>query len=140
MIEVPNYIRNHEAVVSAFGYWPSFHDATVLSFEHKSDSITLAVHVWEMTSQLNPQGYFVLHKHHIVRFSFRGIVQTDLTHFISANILFELLFSPCSEFDDAGRFTVGLESAMGGDLCGSFTATFGEVTSVLPCDRNAQTT
>ena len=140
MLEVPHYIRNHEAVVSVFGYWPSFHDAPVLAFEHISDSITLAVHVWEMTSQKNLEGYFILHKHHIVRFGFRGVTQTDLTHFISKNILFELVFTPSSDFDATGRFTVGLESAMGGDLCGSFAATYGEVISILPCDRNSRPT
>ncbi len=138
MIEVPRYIRNHEAAVSAFGYWPSFHDAPVLAFEHTADSISLSVHAWEMTSQVDSQGYFVLQKHHIVRFAFRGITQPDLSQFICPNILFELLFSPCSEFEACGRFTVDLDSAMGSDLCGSFSATFGEVTSVLPCDEHGQ--
>ncbi len=138
MNETPRYIRNYEAVVSAFGYWPSFHDAPVLAFEHKTDSITLALHAWEMTSQTDDRGYFILHKHHIVRFAFGGVTHTDLAQFIPGNILFELVCSSCSEFETAGHFTVRLHSAMGSDLSGSFTATVGAVTAVLPCNKNAQ--
>ena len=138
MIEVPRYIRNHEAVVSAFGYWPSFHDAPILAFKRTTDRITLALHAWEMTSQVDASGYFVRQKHHIVRFTFCGITQVDLAQFIPENILFALLFSPSSVFEATGQFTVDLDSAMGGDLCGSFAATSGEVMAVLPCDPRAQ--
>ncbi|MHA3770459.1 hypothetical protein ACXR0O_02855 [Verrucomicrobiota bacterium sgz303538] len=138
MPEAPRYIRNYEAVVSAFGRWPSFHDSPVLAFKHVDDHIALTVHVWEITSQVDERGYFVSDKHHIVRFAFHGVTRTDLEQFIPQNILFALEFSLCSEFDATGQFTVGLDSAMGGDLCGSFTATFGEVTDVVPCDKDDQ--
>lgn len=138
MIEVPRYIHNHEAVVSAFGYWPSFHDAPVLAFEHAADEITLSLHAWQMTSEVDAKGYFVRHKHHIVRFAFCGLARTDLAPFIPENILFALGFSPSSGFEATGQFTVTLDSAIGGDLCGSFTATSGEVTAVLPCDERGQ--
>ena len=138
MKDAPHYLRNHEAVVSAFGYWPSFHDAPVLGFEHVGDRVTLALHAWEMTSRVDAAGYFVLEKHHVVRFAFHGVTEADLTGFIPANILFALRFSPASEFDATGRFTVELDSALGGDLSGSFAASSGEVAAVLPCDPQAQ--
>jgi len=138
MQETPRYIRNYESVVSAFGCWPSFHDSPVLVFEHDGDGITLALHAWEMTSQKDAKGYFVLHKHHVIRFAFRGVTKADLARFIPQNILFELVFSPSADFDATGKFTVALDSAMGSDLCGSFTANFGEVTAVLPCDERGQ--
>ncbi len=35
MTSVPTYLRNHEAVLNAFGYWPDFHDARVLGFRYR---------------------------------------------------------------------------------------------------------
>src|SRR5580658_2723799 len=99
MKEAPRYIRNYESVVSAFGYWPSFHDAPVVAFEHTAESITLAIHAWESTSQTDEKGYYILHKHHIIRFAFRGVTKTDIAHFIPQNILFQLVFSSPAEFD-----------------------------------------
>jgi hypothetical protein len=138
--DTPTYLRNHEAVTRVFGYWPSFHDSPVLSFQRQPDqaAIELDLHVFESSGKSDAKGYHILQKHHIVRFLFTGITHADLEHFIPENILFDLGFSLPSEFEAAGRFTVTLDSAMGSDLCGSFVATAGEVISVLPCDENAR--
>lgn len=138
MREVPRYLHNHEAVVSAFGYWPSFHDPPVLAFEQTADSVTLALHAWDMTSQVDAEGFFILQKHHRVHFIFRDVTEADVAAFISPNILSDLGFSPLAEFEAAGWFTVVLDSAMGGDLCGSFSARSGEVAAVIPCDEHGQ--
>jgi hypothetical protein len=135
MIEVPRYLKNHEAVISAFGRWPSFHDAPVKTFEQLPNRITLTLHAWEMTSEINEKGYFVLRNHHLVRFQFGDIVEADLSSFISANILYELGLSSVAEVEAIGKFKVTLESAMGGELCGSLTAIRGEVIAVQPCDE-----
>jgi len=50
------------------------------------------------------------------------------------NILFGLGFPSAEEFASAGKFSVKLDSAMGGDLCGSFSARSGEVLEIVPCD------
>ena len=136
----PTYLRNHEAVTRVFGYWPSFHDSPVLSFQRQPDQATIefGLHVFESSGKSDAKGYHILQKHHIVRFLFTGITHTDLEHLIPENILFDLGFSPTSEFEAAGHFTVTLDSAMGSDLCGSFVATSGDVISVLPCDEDAR--
>jgi hypothetical protein len=38
MILTPSYLRNNEAVVEAFGYWPSFQDAPVLAFRFTQEA------------------------------------------------------------------------------------------------------
>jgi hypothetical protein len=136
----PTYLRSHELVLAAFGYWPTFHDSPVLSFRGPGEDSTLdfTLHAFEASGESDARGYHILQKHHLVRFAFGGVVESDLEHFLRENILFDLGFSAPSEFQSTGRFTVWLDSAMGGDLCGSFVAQSGEVVSVLPCDKDSQ--
>jgi len=136
MTPAPPYVRNTEAVVRAFGYWPSFHDSPVTAFDynrHGSGEVDLSLHGWEMTKEVDERGFFRLIKHHLVRFAFRGVSDADLDQFTSGNILFELGFSTPEEFGAAGKFSVTLDSAMGCEHCGSFCARSGEVLEVVPC-------
>jgi hypothetical protein len=136
----PPYLRNGNAVVDAFGYWPSFHDALVIGFGYEPDGgglIRFTLYCWEMTAEVDERGYFGRTKHHRVEFVFLGVSEPDLEHFTSmGNVLDILEFSSSEEFEADGIFRVGLESAMGGDLCGSFRARNGEVLSVVACDED----
>ena len=132
MIETPTYLRDFKRVVDAYGYWPDFHDSPVLRFKYENGSIELEVKAWEMTSEKDDDGYFKLIKKHRIRFRFSGIISTDLGNFTPENILFKLGFSSSANRDSNGQFSVDLESAMGSDLSGSFSAKFGEVTEVAP--------
>ena len=134
MPSVPTYLRNHQAVIDAFGYWPDFHDSPVLSFRVDGDSIILEVEVWEMTDEVDAQGYFKLTQRHNVGFEFQDIVSTDLEQFMPENILFELGFSPDEERLEQGFFSVVLDSAMGSDLCGEFRSRAGVVSFVRPSE------
>lgn len=136
--EVPSYLAGHASVVAAFGYWPSFHDAPVLHFNQTSAFIELSIETWEMSSEVDPHGYFVLTKRHQIGFRFSEIVTTELSAFIPENILSELSFSSLADFDANGQFLVKLDSAMGSDLEGAFTAKNGEVTFVRPCQEQAE--
>ena len=139
MMETPRYIRNHEAVfIPAYGDWPTFHDTPILAFEHTDDCIALALCVSDLVLARDEDGPCQGFVYHIVRFAFHGIIQTDLAQFNPANNLSEMTFSATSEFNTTGHFMVRLGSAMLGDLYGSFTATSGEVTAVLPCDERGQ--
>jgi Immunity protein 50 len=144
MSPAPSYLRNTEAVVKAFGYWPSFHDAPVFDFRYVADGssvIGFILHTWEMTSEVDERGYFKSIKHHLIQFAFREISDADLERFTSmGNILFELGFSTAEEFEANGKFKVDLDSAIGGNLCGSFFARTGEVVEVAPCDKQGRRT
>lgn len=125
----PAYLKNAGALVKAFGYWPGFHDAPVLAFHYAEEGagrIGLTLRAHEMTPETDARGYFKLTKHHRVEFVFDGISNADLSQFLPENILFELRFSSLEEFTASGKFTVELDSAMGGDLCGSFCARRGK--------------
>src|SRR3712207_6464669 len=82
-------IENSEAVVSVFGYWPAFHDANVLSLvvSETSASLALTLHVWEMTNDVDEQGYFILRKHHLVSLKFEAVSQLQIRDFAIPNIL-----------------------------------------------------
>ena len=133
MIPAPAYLQGAERVLRAFGYWPSFHDASLCEFVHATEgagSIELALHVFEMTCELDDAGYFRLKKHHLVRFRFNGISDAAIDRMIAENVLFELGFSRVVAPGD--RFKVTLDSAMGSDCGGHFYATAGEVVEVTP--------
>jgi hypothetical protein len=69
----PTYLRNHQIVLDAYGYWPSFHDAPLLSFGPSSaqaSAVELGVHMAEMTSEVDARGYFGSIKHHLISFVF----------------------------------------------------------------------
>jgi hypothetical protein len=144
MTPAPPYLRNTGPVVKAFGYWPSFHDAPVVAFHYDRGgpgAVEFTLHGCEMTAEVDERGFFKLIKHHLVRFAFHGITDADLDRFTSGgNILFGLGFSSPEEFVAGGKFSVDLDSAMGGDLCGSFSARSGEVLGVMPCDGEGRRT
>ena len=132
-MDAPAYIQNHETVVSFFGRWPSFHDANVLAYEAGADSISLTLHTWLMTDQVDAMGYFVLRNHALVSFRFASLHDAKMDSFRSGNILFGLEISPCSV---PASFHVKLDSVM--DMSGSFSARSGEVVSVIPCTSDGK--
>ena len=128
----PSYIANYAAVVDFYGYWPSFHDAEVLEYQEPSAenrTVKFTLHTWQMTDQVDSEGYFVLQKHALISFHFAGIHDADMDSFRSDNILFGLNFIPP---DELSSFRVELDSVM--DMSGAFSATSGEVTSIRPCN------
>ena len=106
-MEGMNVAPGAEELITWFGSWPSFHDAEVLSIElRRSGLSSLSVHAWEMTGDIDPQGFYVLRKHVVVIFSFEGISDLQLADFSSQNVIsglklqqlddgYELSIFPC---------------------------------------------
>lgn len=130
---MPNFLGNADAVIAAFGYWPIFHDAPVLRWEVGDDCIELDLETWEMTSETDERGSIILTKKHQIGFRFTGITHPYLDDFTADNILFSLQFVQTQPASSESSFTVELDSAMGCDRDGRFTAQHGEVTFVRPC-------
>ncbi len=130
-MEAPTFLGNYQALLDHFSYWPSFHDANVMSYAGPTaecDTVDLVLHTFEMTSEVDAKGYYVLHKHVLVTFRFTGVHDASLQLFDSGNILFGL---DITREGDAGSFHVELDSVM--DMSGDFSATSGEIVSVVPC-------
>lgn len=97
------------------------------------------LHSWEMIPEVDERGYFKRTKHHLVRFALEDISLADLGRFTAvSHILFGLGFSSAADFQATGTFSVDLDSAMGGDLCGSFRARSGQVLEVVSCNSRGQ--
>ena len=135
-MEAPTFLNNYQALLDHFGYWPSFHDANVISYAGPTaecQTVDLTLHTWEMTSEVDAKGYYVLRKHALVAFRFAGVHDASLERFDSGNILFGMDITPAG---DADSIHVELDSVM--DMSGDFSATSGEIIYVVPCTSDAK--
>jgi hypothetical protein len=135
-MDVPTFLDDHQTVLEFFGYWPSFHDANVISYTApttENQEVTLTLHTWEMTSDVDAKGYFVLRKHALISFHFTGVQDASLDRFDSGNILFGMNITRGA---NNSSFQVELDSVM--DMSGSFTASIGEVVSLVQCTHDGK--
>lgn len=81
-----------------FGYWPSFHDAEVISikFERPWDisfpSATLTVYAFEATDELDDENFFKLIKHCSIEIEFVGVTVNSMDGFNHQNVVGSLNF------------------------------------------------
>ena len=91
---VPNEIKEIPGAAELhgwFGYWPSFHDAEIISLHlNRKGSSSLRVHTWEMTKEVDEKGYYVLAKHVVVEFIFEAVTGLSLNGFSHQNVIFGL--------------------------------------------------
>jgi len=74
-----------------FGYWPNFHDAEIISLHlNRKGNSSMCVHTWEMTSEVDGNGYFVLRKHLMVEFILENISGRNLDGFSHQNVISEI--------------------------------------------------
>lgn len=99
MSKVPDGLKGIdgvESLISWFGYWPSFHDAEVLTIElARSGTSAIRVHAFEMTHAVNQQGFFVSTKHIVVKFLFEKIGNVHLDGFNGQNVISSLSLLQC---------------------------------------------
>lgn len=110
-------IENAELVERVFGGWPSFHDAEIHSVLVTRDcdsgpQMDVTIHHWQMTSEVDSKGYFVLRHHTLTTLRFSGVGDLQLAGFNHQNVLWELKiseFEPGSDF----RFSVSMPTSYG---------------------------
>jgi len=149
-------IKNSNKITDIFGYWPTFHDAWIHSFNLSvaggkpwlpdSDSPVLDIHahVFEMTKEVSNEGYIILAKHTMVHLRFGNVEDLAISHFSYQNSIRELIFGiePMSFPNGGGPaegpppnvVTVEIDSSWG--LRGRFKCSFAEVVSAVPCDED----
>ncbi len=112
-------IENAGSLEVVFGRCPSFHDAEVLRvvLDRSGDdgpTLEAAIHVFEMTSEVDSRGYYVLRHHTEVVFRFTGVVLSRLQWFNHQNVLSSLEISELDPRDHEGRaFRVEMPSSYG---------------------------
>jgi len=97
MSNIADRIHGSHLLTDIFGRWPSFHDAEVISMELCRNLTGIAhptlktrIHAFEMTSEVNDHGYYVLRNHVLVGFVFRDIDELSMNGFNQQNALWEL--------------------------------------------------
>lgn len=96
-MEHTEHITGTEHVVEVLGYWPSFHDAEVISFlaeralpfKHNDTVARLAVHVRQyQTIGAGTSNYEqVLQKSVLIRFVFKGACELEVSDFNHQNVI-----------------------------------------------------
>jgi len=134
-------IVGKEKVTDRFGYWPSFHDAEIHGIHLYRDSrgsgfgptIEAVIHVFEVTKDLDPKGYFVLTKHTLVTLRFSDADDLEIDGLNHQNAIRSMNLSEESRDGGPEVYRVELEPAYG--LGASFTCSQIEVveaTSYVP--------
>jgi len=134
-------IQNKKALIDIFGHWPSFHDAEILrmSLEREGEDgpyLEAHIHVFEMTSEIDAKGYYVLKNPTLVTFRFTHIVLEYLKWFNQQNVLWDLEITNIKpEENDGCNFKVVMPSSYG--LEASFDCKDIIIVNVKPYEKAA---
>lgn len=99
-------IKGSEKLISVFGFWPSFHDAEVHSFvldrsgidgRLNGPTVEATIHLYQMTNEVDAQGYYVLKNHVLVLFRFVQVTEIQLGGFNQQNAIGELEIQDISD-------------------------------------------
>jgi hypothetical protein len=143
-------IVDSHKVTDIFGYWPTFHDAEVQSFSVSggetiaqtlpSDTpiINARIHVFEMTQEVDQQGFYVLAKHTLVDLRFGDIVDLKLEGFVQQNALWGLNIQPVplSPGFSQDPASIKVEFSPSCGLYAAFQCGSVSVASAVPCDKH----
>ena len=94
-------IANAAALTDVFGHWPNFHDAEVLSISLDRDGvsgseISIAIHVFEITSEITDDGFYRLRNHTRVTLAFQGVDTVQLAGFNHQNAVHDVVLEDIS--------------------------------------------
>lgn len=98
-------INGAEELRNWLGYWPSFHDAEIISLHlNRADASTLVVYTWEMTNEIDAKGYYVEAKHVVVEFVMNAVFDLSLSGFNHQNVISSL---SVDRLESGYRLTLG---------------------------------
>ena len=99
--------ENAQLLTTIFGRWPSFHDAEVLRLVldrsgPEGPTLEAAIHVFEMTSEVNAKGYYVLKHHTEATLRFTAVNLEGIRWFNQQNVLSDLIVEPLDPAEHDG--------------------------------------
>ncbi|WP_165071571.1 Imm50 family immunity protein [Paludisphaera rhizosphaerae] len=140
-MDAHSQIVNASAVTEVYGRWPSFHDAEVhwmrlervgATADDPGPTLEALVHAFEMTTEVGPDGRYVLRNHILVHFRFQEVVDLELSDWGIQNVLFGLAIRDIADRQlERSRFEVEFTSSFG--VCALFLCRRVEVMSATPC-------
>lgn len=144
MTSIVSLIGGSEKLTSIFGYWPSFHDAEILELHflrgdvrpdkgvYEFPVLTLRMHVWQLTKNVDAKGYMVLQHHTLTTLKFTDVSEFQMQGFNHQNAIMGLVVkSQQRTKGPSPYFVVELEPASG--MGGSFECLGIEVVDSVPC-------
>jgi hypothetical protein len=151
MTDVGPLAEGGEKLTRLFGGWPSFHDAEILELHldlgHlepeknllKFPSLTLKIHLWEMTKEVDQNGYFVLLNHTLATLRFSDLDHLNIAGFNQQNVIMDLEIVRRERTDGPSPyFEVEIAPAFG--LAASFTCLSVTVVGAVPCNPDGTLT
>jgi hypothetical protein len=149
MASIESLIVGSEKLTTIFGYWPSFHDAEVLELRfwrgniqtekgiYDFPTLTLTIHVWELTKEVDPQGYLVLRHHTLTRLRFCDVDDFQMQGFNHQNAMMELALRNEQRTEGPSPyFAVEVNPAFG--MGASFKCLRVEVLDAMPCSDDGK--
>jgi Immunity protein 50 len=133
-----------EKLVGVFGYWPSFHDAEVLSMQldrkplneaNYGPTVQALVHTFEITNEVSPDGYLILRHNVLVRLIFHEVAELQVKDFNHQNALMGLSLLDLS-YRQLERVKWGVQFDRSFGANASFQCYSVEVSSVVPCGKD----
>lgn len=87
-----NDIPGGSSLIEWFGRVHRFHDAVLLEMNFPGKGIvSLRIHAWNMTDEIDAKGYFILEKHAVVTLTLEGVSAINCTDFdMVPAIIFDL--------------------------------------------------
>jgi hypothetical protein len=128
----PTGVVNSEALLSAFGFWPSFHDAEVHSAildrgnALEPPSITLVVYAFSCDRQVDENGFFRIVTSVLVTLKCSDVRESELVDLGHQNVISSMGFESTAE----GLVRVTLEPCYG--LSGSVLCSQVRIESAVP--------
>jgi len=133
----PTGVVNSEALLSAFGSWPSFHDAEVHSAildrgnALEPPSITLVVYAFSCHREVDENGFFRIATSVLVTLKCSDVRESELVDLGHQNVISSMGFESTAE----GLVRVTLEPCYG--LSGSIVCSQVRIESVVPWQYSA---
>ncbi len=146
MPSIETLISGSEKLTQIFGVWPSFHDAEVIDLQlwrgnvdpdkgkYVFPVITVKIHLWKMTKEVDAQGYLVLRNHTLTTIRFEGVDEVELKGFNHQNAIFGLVIEQREPMDEPPLFHVHFAPAYG--LNGEFKCSGIDVVEAVSCTKD----
>lgn len=111
-------IDNDNLLTDRFGRWPSFHDAEVIRARFEREGLDAPfmeceIHVFEMTSEVDASGHYVLRNHTLVTLRFCNIGLEEFKWWNDQNALSGLHIEPVEESTPYDRDDWSIEVVFG---------------------------
>ena len=140
-------VEGSERLTSIFGGWPSFHDAEVIEFHlwrgdveptaarYIFPVLTTKIHLWELTSEIDASGHYVLRHHTLATLRFHDVDSLRMEGFNHQNAIFSLSITREEPEDAQPYLSVEFEPAFG--IAAAFRCYRIEILDAQPFDRSA---